>query len=256
MFAFAVWDERRKTLLLARDRLGIKPLFYTVADGRLAFGSELKVLLQLPEIERKLNWGSVNYLFSSMCTPSVGKHHRRRAQAATRAHSDGFVATRCSGPRSIGMSNSIRITAKPNSISSNGLRDLLEESVRLRLIADVPLGAFLSGGIDSSAVVATMARISSGPVKTFSIGFPDRTTTSWITRARLRANSARTITNWSSSRMCSSIIDDLAWYLDEPFGDSSAIPTYMVSKLAAEHVTVVLVGRWRRRTVRGLRPVR
>src|SRR4051812_44481275 len=70
MFAFAIWDDRRKTLLIARDRIGIKPLFYSIVDGRLAFGSELKVLLQLPEIERKLNWGSVNYLFSSMCTPS------------------------------------------------------------------------------------------------------------------------------------------------------------------------------------------
>src|SRR5438046_10036820 len=70
MFAFAVWDERRKTLLLGRDRLGIKPLFYTVVDGRLAFGSELKVVLQLPEVERRFNWGSVNYLFSAMCTPS------------------------------------------------------------------------------------------------------------------------------------------------------------------------------------------
>src|SRR4051812_41357233 len=70
MFAFAIWDNRHKTLLLGRDRLGIKPLFYTVVDGRLAFGSELKVLLQLPEIERRLNWGSVNYLFSAMCTPS------------------------------------------------------------------------------------------------------------------------------------------------------------------------------------------
>ena len=123
------------------------------------------------------------------------------------------------------------------------LRDLLVESVKLHEVSDVPIGAFLSGGIDSSAVVATMAAMRSEPVKTFSIGFAD----SGLRRAaacaeRVPRRSAPNITSSSFDPMSSIWREDLAWFLDEPFGDTSAIPTYMVSKLAAEHVTVVLTG--------------
>src|SRR2546425_4738409 len=173
MFAFAFWDDRRKTLLLARDRIGVKPLFYTIANGRLAFGSELKVLLQLPEVERRLNWGSVNHLFSTMCTPGSesiveGVHKLKPGHILTASAKDGIRV------REYWDVEFDPDYTKNEQYFVERLRDLLEESVRLRLIADVPLGAFLSGGIDSSAVVATMARISSGPVKTFSIGFPDK----------------------------------------------------------------------------------
>src|SRR2546425_1843928 len=241
MFAFAFWDDRRKTLLLARDRLGIKPVFYTVADGRLAFGSELKVLLQLPEVERRLNWGSVNHLFSTMCTPGSesiveGIHKLKPGHVLTASAKDG-----------------IRVReywdvvfdpdyGKPEQYFVERLRDLLEESVRLRLIADVPLGAFLSGGIDSSSVVATMARIGSGRVKTFSIGFADQE----YNELEYARQVARKFDTDHHELVIEpnelDIIEDLAWYLDEPFGDSSAIPTYMVSKLASEHVKVVLSG--------------
>src|SRR5262245_52840124 len=164
MFAFAIWDERRKTLLLGRDRLGIKPLFYTVADGRLAFGSELKALLQLPEVERRLNWSSVNYLFTAMCTPSSesiveGVHKLKPGHILTASVRKGIQTRRYWDvvfDADYGKSEQYFIER---------LRDLLEESVRLRLIADVPVGAFLSGGIDSSSIVATMARLSSRPVK-------------------------------------------------------------------------------------------
>src|SRR3989449_3278674 len=241
MFAFAVWDERRKSLLLARDRLGIKPVFYTVINGRLAFGSELKVLLQLPEIERRLNWACVNHLFSAMCTPSSesiveGVHKLKPGHVLTASPKNGIRV------REYWDVEFDPDYAKSEQYFVERLRDLIEESVRLRLIADVPLGAFLSGGIDSSSVVATMARIGSGQVKTFSIGFAEQEYNE-LDYARQVARKFETDHHeLVVEPNVLDVIDDLAWYLDEPFGDSSAIPTYMVSKLASEHVTVVLSG--------------
>ena len=241
MFAFAVWDERRKTLMLARDRLGIKPVFYTVVDGRLAFGSELKVLLQLREIERKLNWASVNHLFSAMCTSSsesiVEGVHKLKP---------GHILT-ASAKNRIRVSEYWDVVFDPDYGKSEQyfverLRDLIEESVRLRLIADVPLGAFLSGGIDSSSVVATMARIGSGRVKTFSLGFAEQEFNELEYARQVSRKFETDHHELVVEPNVLDIIDDLAWYLDEPFGDSSAIPTYMVSKLASEHVTVILSG--------------
>jgi asparagine synthase (glutamine-hydrolysing) len=241
MFAFAVWDSRRKSLLLARDRIGVKPLFYTVTGGRFAFGSELKVLLQLPEVERRLNWESVNHLFTTMCTPSSesiveGVHKLKPGHLLIVSAKDG-----------------IRVReywdvvfdpdyGKPEQYFVERLRDLLEQSVRLRMISDVPLGAFLSGGIDSSAVVATMARLGTGRVKTFSIGFtePEYSELAYARQVVQKFDTDHHELVLEPNVL--GIIDDLAWYLDEPFGDSSAIPTYMVSKMASEHVTVVLSG--------------
>jgi asparagine synthase (glutamine-hydrolysing) len=241
MFAFAIWDGHRKTLLLARDRLGIKPLFYTIVDGRLAFGSELKVLLRLPELQRRLNWSSVNHLFSAMCTPAAesiieGVHKLRPAHILTASARHGVQI------RQYWDVEFDPDYGKTERYFIERLRDLLEESVQLRLIADVPLGAFLSGGIDSSSVVATMARLSSGPVKTFSIGFPVEEYDELRYARRVAQKFGTEHYELVLDPNVLGIVDDLAWYLDEPFGDSSAIPTYMVSKLAAEHVTVVLSG--------------
>jgi asparagine synthase (glutamine-hydrolysing) len=241
MFAFAVWDEKQKKILLARDRLGVKPLFYTVNNSRLAFGSELKVLLQLPDIERRLNWAAMADLFSSMCTPTAesivdGVHKLK----------PGHILT-VSAQKAVRTREYWDVEFEPDYTKSEDffverLRDLLEESVRLRMIADVPLGAFLSGGIDSSAVVATMAKLSSRPVKTFSIGFSDPEYNE-LEHARTVARQFQTEHHeLVLEPNVLDVIDDIAWYLDEPFGDSSAIPTYMVSKLAAENVTVVLSG--------------
>jgi asparagine synthase (glutamine-hydrolysing) len=241
MFAFAVWDSRRKRLLLARDRIGVKPLFYTVSGGRLAFGSELKVLLQLPDVERRLNWESVNHLFTTMCTPASesiveGVHKLRPGHILTASARDG-----------------IRIReywdvvfdpdyGKPEQYFIERLRDLLEQSVRLRMVSDVPVGAFLSGGIDSSAVVATMSRIGTGRIKTFSIGFTEQEYSELVYARQVAQEFDTDHHELVLEPNVLGIIDDLAWFLDEPFGDSSAIPTYMVSKMASEHVTVVLSG--------------
>lgn len=241
MFAFGLWDESRKRLLLARDRLGIKPLYYGEIGGRLAFASSLAALLQLPEVERALNWGSVNHLFSSLTTPRSesiiqGIHKLEPGRILTASPDQG-----------IRIESYWDLEFEPDRGRTEEyfverLRELLEESVRLHLVSDVPLGAFLSGGIDSSSVVATMARLSPGRVKTFSVGFTEEDYNE-LKYARLVARRFGTDHHELILEPDAlEIIEDLAWHLDEPFGDSSAIPTFMVSKLASEHVTVVLSG--------------
>jgi asparagine synthase (glutamine-hydrolysing) len=241
MFAFAIWDERHKRLFVARDRLGVKPLFYTIAGGRLAFGSELKVLLELPEVKRELNLDSVNYLFSSLTTPideSIVKGiHKLRPGHTLSASPVAGVRIRQYWDLEFDPDY-----GKTEEYFVERLRDLLEESVRLRMVADVPLGAFLSGGIDSSAVVATMARLSPAPVKTFSIGFEDPEYNELEHARRVAEQFGTDHQELILEPNVLDVIDDLAWYLDEPFGDSSAIPTYMVSKLASDSVKVVLSG--------------
>ncbi|HEX9443861.1 MAG TPA: asparagine synthase (glutamine-hydrolyzing) [Candidatus Binatia bacterium] len=241
MFTFAVWDERKKTLLLARDRLGIKPLYYAESGERLLFASELKAILQLPETERKLDWKSLSYLLSSQYTPAA-----ESIMHGVHKLEPGHILIAARGRKPV-VERYWDIHFAPDYTRNEDyfverLRELLKESVRLRLISDVPLGAFLSGGIDSSSVVATMARLISSPVKTFSIGFQE-----------IRYNElehARTVARRFGTEHhelvlepdALGIIDELAWYLDEPLGDPSCIPTYMVSKLASEHVKVVLSG--------------
>jgi len=241
MFAFAVWDERQRRLLLARDRIGIKPLFFGEFAGRLIFASELKALLQLPEVERTLNWDSVSHLFSSLSTPA-----NESIIAGIHKLEPGHTLSVCQGSspeiRRYWDVNFEADYSQTEDDCAERVRELLQESVRIRMNCDVPFGAFLSGGVDSSAVVAMMAQQSSSPIKTFSIGF---------TEAKYNeapyAKQVSEIFGTDHHELILrpdvlSIIDDLVWHLDEPFGDSSAIPTYMVSKLAAEHVTVALSG--------------
>jgi asparagine synthase (glutamine-hydrolysing) len=241
MFALALWDARRRRLILARDRLGIKPLHYALLGGRLLFASELKALLRLPEIEGRINWSALGHLFTSLCTPAsesivegVKKLEPGRLLVADQGREPRLATwwtPRFEPDRS-----------RTEEECAERLRALLEESVRLHLVSDVPLGAFLSGGIDSSAVVATMARLVPGPVKTFSIGF-DEPGFSEIEPARAVARRFGTEHHELILRPDAvAILDDLARALDEPFGDASAIPTYMVSQLAARHVKVVLSG--------------
>jgi len=241
MFAFALWDERRRTLLLARDRLGIKPLYYGSIGGRLLFASELKSILQLPEVERTLNWPSVSHLLTFLTTPPAdsiieGVRKLEPGHLLVASPGEGLRCERywevCFEPDH----------GRSEEDFGEELRALFKESVGLHLVSDVPLGAFLSGGIDSSAVVATMARLTSGPVKTFSVGFGDQEYNE-LPHARLVAERFGTEHHELMLEPDAlDILEDLAWYLDEPFGDSSAIPTYMVSKLASDHVTVVLSG--------------
>ncbi len=241
MFAFALWDEGRGKLFLARDRLGIKPLFYGEFDGKLVFASELKALLQLPWVKRELNWSSVAHLFAFSTTPQ-----NESIIAGIHKLQPGHMLTIERGqPARVNCYWDVFFEADSEHDEDyfvSGLQERLEESVRLRMICDVPFGAFLSGGVDSSAVVATMTRLSDQPIKTFTIGFPEK---EYNESAHARQVAVALGTEHHELVLepdVISILDDLAWHLDEPFGDSSAIPTYMVSQLAAEHVKVVLTG--------------
>jgi asparagine synthase (glutamine-hydrolysing) len=242
MFAFAIWDERRRQLLLARDRLGIKPLYYAERGNELIFASELKPILQLSRVPRAVDWAAASHLFTFLSTPSaasivdgVAKLEPARTAVASQAN-----------PR-LRIEKYWDIQFCPNEKATEAelveqLRDLLTESVTLHQVSDVPVGAFLSGGIDSSAVVALMAQPAAGRLKTFSIGFED---SAFDELAHARQVAAAFGTDHHDVVLkpdAVQIVEDLTWYLDEPFGDTSAIPTFMVSKLAAEHVKVVLSG--------------
>ena len=241
MFAFAVWDTRKRQLLLARDRMGIKPLYYAELDGGLAFASELKPILQLPEVERCLDWAAVGHLFTFLATSPT-----HSIVDGVRKLEPARIAT-AGGGRALRIERYWDVEFEANEDATEGelveeLRGLLVESVKLHQVSDVPIGAFLSGGIDSSAVVATMAGLMTEPVKTVSIGFAEAEYNE-LSHARRVADAFGTEHHELVLRPdVVQIAEDLAWYLDEPFGDTSAIPTYMVSKLAAEHVTVVLSG--------------
>jgi asparagine synthase (glutamine-hydrolysing) len=241
MFAFAIWDEREQSLLLARDRLGIKPLYYAELGGQLIFASELKAILQLRDVPRELNWEAVDHFLSFLSTPAsesilAGIHklqpgrlmvYRPGAAPKVRTYWSLHFETD---------------TKHPTSSLVERLLALLEESVRIHMVSDVPVGAFLSGGVDSASVVALMARWSLAPIKTFSIGFPNEADSEL---AYARMVSKRFGTDHYELVLepgVFDIVEELTWHLDEPFGDSSAIPTYMVSKLAGQHVKVVLSG--------------
>jgi asparagine synthase (glutamine-hydrolysing) len=241
MFAFALWDARCRQLLLARDRLGIKPLYHAEIVNGIVFASELKPILQLPDIGRSLNWEAVGHLFTFLATPSS-----QSIVEGIRKLEPARIVT-ATAERGVRIERYWDVDFQPDERSSEDehverLRELLAEAVNLHLIGDVPIGAFLSGGIDSSAVVAMMAQFTSGRVKTFSIGFVEADY-SELDHARCVAERFGTEHHELILRPdIVEIAEDLAWYLDEPFGDTSAIPTYMVSKLASKHVTVVLTG--------------
>src|SRR6476659_7746192 len=172
MFAFALWDGRRRRLLLARDRLGIKPLYYAYIHGRLIFASELKAILQLPEVDIALNWKSAQRLFTFLATPVSeslveGVHKLGPGQI--------LIATANQEPRveQYWDVHFVPDYGHDENFFVERLRELLLEAVRLRMVSDVPVGAFLSGGLDSSSVVAMMSGLASEPVKTYTIGFED-----------------------------------------------------------------------------------
>lgn len=241
MFAFSLWDSNLHRLILVRDRLGKKPLYYGEFMGRLFYASEIKSLLQLSSVDRQLNWNAVGHLFSFLTTPPT-----ESILVGIKKLPPGHMLT-IDAEQAPVLKCYWDVNFEPDHNRSEHdtieeLRDILQESVRIRMRSDVPIGAFLSGGLDSSAVVALMTRETSIPVKTFSIGFSEKAFDE-TPHARQVAKALGTDHHELILEPdVIDIIDDLIWYLDEPFGDPSAIPTYMVSKMAAEQVTVALSG--------------
>ena len=239
MFAFAIWDTTTRQLLLARDRLGIKPLYYASSENALIFASEIKPILHAG-VEAALDWTAVSHLFTFLTTPAD-----RSIVAGIRKLEPAHFAV--AGADGVRLQRYWDVRFEPDEASSepqliDRLRSMLDESVELHRVSDVPVGAFLSGGVDSSSIVALSARQDASPIKTFSIGFEeagfDELTYARDVATHIGTDHHDLILRPDVVR----IVEDLTWYLDEPFGDTSAIPTFMVSQLAREHVKVVLTG--------------
>ncbi|HWH56215.1 MAG TPA: asparagine synthase (glutamine-hydrolyzing) [Terriglobales bacterium] len=241
MFAIAVYDEKKKKLLLARDRLGIKPLHYAVENGQLLFGSEIKAILAASPALREINSdGLLQYVqcgYIPAPSTAFAKISKLRP-GHTLEFERGSATTR-------------QYWDLPNFSTSNPVSEeeclyemeqRLTEAVRIRLIADVPLGALLSGGVDSSIVVGLMARASSGPVKTFSIGFEDAGFNETPYARAVARHFGTEHHEFTIRPNIHEVLHYLTTFLDEPFGDSSMLPTYLVSRLARQFVKVVLSG--------------
>ena len=243
MFAFALWDRNRSTLFLARDRLGVKPLYYALLpDGIFLFGSELKPLLAHGGMDRDIDPCAVEEYFALgyVADPrTIFKQAKKLPPAHTLTIRHGAAV-----PNPVEYWDPRFTLDSPLSAADAGAELLarLDESVRLRMISEVPLGAFLSGGVDSSAVVASMASMSSAPVNTCSIAFSDPSfdESRFAREVAQRYGSRHFVDRVESDDF--DLIDDLARLYDEPFADSSAIPTYRVCQLARKHVTVALSG--------------
>ncbi len=241
MFAFAVWDARRRRLFLARDRVGKKPLFYSERDGALSFASELRALLQDPEIPRDLDLAALDSYLAYKYVPApltAFRAVRKLPPASTLTYEDGRI--------SIERYWRLRYDdeAPPADAEEvhERLRELIRRAVSRRMISDVPLGVFLSGGIDSSTVVAAMAEASSAPVRTFSIGFAEADH-SELPNARLIAE--RFSTDHRELVVdpdIAPVIPKVVRHYGEPFADTSSVPSFMVSELARREVTVALNG--------------
>jgi asparagine synthase (glutamine-hydrolysing) len=240
MFGLAIWDERSRTLLMARDRIGIKPLHYAAVNDRLYFGSEIKSLLEAPDLARDLDVNALDHYLSFLYTPREGSIFKR-----VRKLPPGHLATWRDGR--LTLQQYWQLSADEGYTGSDveavsELRAVLSDAVRSHLVSDVPLGAFLSGGIDSSLVVGLMALTSGARVKTFSIGFDEPEFDELEHARRVAQHFGTDHHEFVVKPDAIGILDRLISHFDEPFADSSAIPTWYVSEIARRHVTVVLSG--------------
>ncbi len=243
MFAFALWDRNQGTFFVVRDRFGVKPLYYAFLDtGEFIFGSELKSLMAHPGLPRDIDPLAVEEYFAYGYVPEPRTIFRRVCKLPP-----GFTLTLKRGeahalPKQYWDMPFTPVQVKDEAAAMDELVERLQESIRLRMIADVPLGAFLSGGVDSSAVVAMMATQSSAPVNTCSIGFDDPAFNEieFAQQVASRYQTAHHVETVAADDF--GLVDKLANVYDEPYADSSALPTYRVCELARKHVKVALSG--------------
>ena len=241
MFAFAIWDERKEELFVARDRVGKKPLLYAKVGGSFVFGSEFRALLLHPAVGREVDRAAIHEYLSFMCVPAprtafrdIRKLEPGHSLTLTR---DGQVKTeRYWQPD---FSKKLKITEEE---AGERALELLREAVRVRLMSEVPLGAFLSGGVDSSAVVALMAEASPTPVKTFSIGFDEQDFSELHHARRVAERVGAEHHEFVVRPDAMEVLPTLVEHYGEPYADSSAVPTYYVSRETRRHVTVALNG--------------
>lgn len=248
MFAIAIWDQRERRLVLARDRAGKKPLFYLQTPERLLFASEIKAFFQVPGVTIEPDPSVFPQYFLHGYVPSPRTLYRgiRQVEPATVMT---VTETGASSSRSYWTlhypTREERAASRPPSLSeaSRKVRELTDAAVARRLVSDVPIGAFLSGGIDSSIVVGLMSRHMSAPVRTFSIGFEGDASFDETVHARTVATKiGADHTEFRVTPSAVGLIEKLVWHHDGAFGDSSAIPTFIVSQLTRQHVTVALSG--------------
>lgn len=242
MFAFAIWDSRLQQLFLARDRLGIKPLLYSITDKRLAFGSELQALRTLPDFSSEIDLEAVDQFLHYQYIPAPKTIYR----VVIKLQPAHYIVYDRHG-RSAGPQRYWKLRFTPDRTLNAAawqerLQDALTETVRTHLVADVPFGAFLSGGIDSSLVVAAMSQILPQPIQAFCIGHPnpDFDERRWARQAATECGAEFIDEVIDEDSL--SLIPDLVRHYGEPFADSSALPTYYVSRLAARSVKMVLSG--------------
>ncbi len=246
MFALAIWDERRQRLFLARDRIGQKPLFYREQAGSLSFASELKSLLQMPDAVRTVDPHAIDLFLAYQYVPhpwSILKGYQKLPPGHRAVYEKGTLSVEryWSPPYQNPQSNS-QFPFQTSKQWSDELRDRLTESVKIRMRSDVPLGAFLSGGIDSTIIAGLMQSMSDRPVHTFSIGFPvkqfDERSYAREAAKMLGTDHHEYVVEPEALEM----LPRLAWHYDEPFADSSAIPTMYLSQVTRQEVTVALSG--------------
>lgn len=240
MFGIALWDARARRLVLARDRVGIKPLYFAICGDRLFYGSELKSLLCVPEVGRQLDLDSLDHFLSFLYTPG-DRSILRDVQKLPPAHLLTWSDGRCDVSRYWSPTHD-EVDPGTDLEAMQALEAVLADAVRSHMVSDVPLGAFLSGGVDSSLVVALMARASGSRVKTFSIGFDEPAFDELEHARRVAAHCDTEHHEFIVRPDAVTILDRLIEHFDEPFADSSAVPTWYVSELARRHVTVVLSG--------------
>lgn len=245
MFAIALWDERKRKLFLARDRVGKKPLKYYIGKDGIVFASELKAFLNEPGVPKEIDFEAIHHYLTFQYVP----HPLTGFQNIKKLPPAHYLTVDISGEKPI-VSRPIRYWKLDYSTKldlseaewEERILQKLDECVEMRMISDVPLGAFLSGGVDSSAVVAMMAKHSRQPVKTFSIGFQEASHNELEHARRIAQRFGTDHQEFIVKPNALEVLPNLVWHCEEPYADSSAVPTYYVSQLTRNHVTVALNG--------------